>query len=65
MKKVLNEKEKTQVIDTLIKQGFSIDYFPIFKEDLTESQMKTLIAKFVKVYTKSERFRFVSTFVDV
>ncbi len=58
MKKVLNEKEKTQVIDTLIKQGFSIDYFPIFKEDLTESQMKTLITKFVKVYTKSERFRF-------
>ena len=32
----------------------------IFKEDLTESQMKTLITKFVKLAIKSERFKFKS-----
>jgi hypothetical protein len=60
IKDILTEKEKTQAIDTLIKQGFSVDYFPMFKEDLTESQMKTLITKFVKLAIKSERFKFKS-----
>lgn len=58
IKNVLTEKEKTQAIDTLIKQGFSVDYFPMFKEDLTESQMKTLIAKFVKLAIKNKRFKY-------
>lgn len=49
IKDYLTKEEKNEAIETLIKQGFSAEFFTIFKDDLTQQQIKSLMDKYSQV----------------